>query len=1166
VRLLKQGCLLGERIVSLPVWGVEAVLETGFTPNEGYDDAENDGVLAKAVLGLTASLEPLFRKAAESLLCRQPLSDPFVRTLVFRYLDATLRGDLPVAMLLAFMFHPDEAERLAAEGGDAVVPALSLGVGVSRGPAAEQADGQPAEPVHPLSRLPIFRTLDGQWLSLLELDEGYRRLGALPYTDSPVPPGTRSEKTILVLDAPEREILERIFLPAALRDAGRELEEHAMVQVHGYRPVEPLQPAGTVLASVPFAGEGFEGVLAVTEEAIPSGSVPDQWTWPRRARVRILRDRRVLGTRELLVPFGPLRGVVDAKGIRANREWSDVDDPPFVARIAAALPEAATRLLGVLCEQYARLEALPRAAARRLLLAAAAAPFATEEFRRGWNLVLAAHGADEAVRQYLAVLQVAAGRELVEMQAGFELLGGPGHWTLAQGADVGAALGGLLGPRLDPPKDAPPVPPGLFDAWFRPMATGGAVPVPDPLLRLPLLEALSGASVSLAHVSQVLARDGHVPYVDAALPEAPDADLFAVRLGNDDLATLRLALGAELLDDVTREARLQRQKVALTERPELPGITLVAGQAIVTRPVAVDPVTGEVGLAADLDAGGSGLLLTVCSQRRFVARVKRESKHALIAILNDDRLVLSDEAPDGIPAADIERLAGLCEEQAPQLLMDLVRGWGARSAVERSCAWRHVLDRFAGEPPRRLAPVLKLRDPMLERLAGVEGFRMADGGSVSLAMLAARARACGAVLFVPEEAIEQVPPELRFWIAVLRPFEAQRLSAMFDRVLPWSALEETERADVRRRIGARPLPDPEQAQSLARKIARMGGIEACLYLPRAPGTLEVVFGREEREVQRRPLSDVFPCAGVVQGDGLAVRPGFAEVELSPAQESWLDGLGLALYADLARELKPLRKRDPEGAAVAERYLADVLVRLAREKERPSVRPQSVPRKNLMGALSRQKLFALADGRRLTLAQVREQRPPALAELGLWAVESKAASEDGSGPVAGAGPEASVAPAPSDGAPPAAGSAAVETPDGADGPAQDEVGAAAAGVDAPEPQPVEVRFLAAVAAELRRLRGAPGVSFGRFVTDELSLVVGSWETIAEPKGTGIELHTSHPVVRHAMETFERDPIVLAFVASAAYTAYNLQSPTISDEEEAVFQRELAGRSIPVGGAG
>ncbi len=80
-----------------------------------------------------------------------------------------------------------------------------------------------------------------------------------------------------------------------------------------------------------------------------------------------------------------------------------------------------------------------------------------------------------------------------------------------------------------------------------------------------------------------------------------------------------------------------------------------------------------------------------------------------------------------------------------------------------------------------------------------------------------------------------------------------------------------------------------------------------------------------------------------------------------------------------------------------------------------------------------------------------------------------------------------------------------------------------------------------------------------VVGALSMLVGPSETIAECSGSSVVLHESNPVVRTALDSFDSDPVPLAFVVSAIYTAYNIFSATVSDGDEAEFQRRFARRT-------
>jgi hypothetical protein len=114
--------------------------------------------------------------------------------------------------------------------------------------------------------------------------------------------------------------------------------------------------------------------------------------------------------------------------------------------------------------------------------------------------------------------------------------------------------------------------------------------------------------------------------------------------------------------------------------------------------------------------------------------------------------------------------------------------------------------------------------------------------------------------------------------------------------------------------------------------------------------------------------------------------------------------------------------------------------------------------------------------------------------------------------------------------------------------------------------LELRFLEAAKVELRRFleaagfdpSGPPGSGdkTAKWRGVDLGVVRGSTDVMAEAKGSVVRLHLDHPAVQLAMQSFEKDPVVLAFVVSAAFTALNLRHVAITDQEELSFQQRLA----------
>ena len=57
-------------------------------------------------------------------------------------------------------------------------------------------------------------------------------------------------------------------------------------------------------------------------------------------------------------------------------------------------------------------------------------------------------------------------------------------------------------------------------------------------------------------------------------------------------------------------------------------------------------------------------------------------------------------------------------------------------------------------------------------------------------------------------------------------------------------------------------------------------------------------------------------------------------------------------------------------------------------------------------------------------------------------------------------------------------------------------------------------------------------------------------------TGTVLYARHALVKKALTTFEEDPLLLSFLASATYTALNIWLEEVTDHHERVFHGLLA----------
>jgi hypothetical protein len=1172
VKLLSGGCLLGERHVALPVPGLVAVLAGPFSPNDDFDDAKNDEALARGVLALVAE-----RLGGAARADERPNPWPSLC-----WLQSVLASGFGAQCLQAFGFPRDEAWMWGAakEGEpDPFIPALGVGAlrptgfVAGQGPAAAAALAAPA---HPMAHALLFDTVGSdRWLSLCDIERDVVARGYVHFYAGPVPPGYKTDQTFVRLDKQRREILERLFGAEALRDAADAVNSVSFAAVHSFRMPEPLEVPGELLGSVPLAGDGFAGVLAIpAETAAPEAGV--ERSWPPRARLRILRNRRFLVTLEFVVPVGPLRGVIDSGTIAPTPTWDDVDDPEMLKRIGAAVRESALVLLDDLAGRFATLAAEQRAVARAFLLGAAGAPFPRPQLRRLWTLLHASREDAAALAEYRTALSCAATRDLGDVCAALDLLGGPGPWSLDAAKALGPALEDLL-QSSPPPKNAPrgSLVAGFFDRWLAGGETAALLPVPLALRDLPLLESVDRRSVTLAEVGALLREKGRVPFVPASWRDEAPPPYPVLRLDNAGRAALGRIVDAGAPVDVSDELRPEQRERHLDALPELESLAPPAGAVLVAEPVTDGSVTGQVGLSSSHAGEPPVLDLTICTRRRRLTAVKPACPAALVAVLNDDGLVPDPGVPGGVSQADVERLAKLCDDRVPGLVAAVVRAWADLAAGVRGAAWAHVLDhlRTFVMHPGFASPAG--RDDALARLCRVPGFALADGRAASLDDLLELRRACGTIVHVPPELTADVAAGLRPLVVVARPFEVRALQASFASTTPCVGLSALEAEGLARRARAPLLPEAEPGDALLRLTARLEKLEISLRLPRrfAP-ELAVSFGREGREVERRAVSEPFPCAGVVTGPGLRVRPAFDGVELTGGQRGWLEGQAHELYRLLAEKYRAEGKETSPDAEAAEPYLRHALSRLQR-LEADGRLPSEW--RTLYLRLGRFALFAAGGGRRLRLAEALKERPVELESLGLWTPGAAGpVGEVEATPAEGRTAGLAVQPEPASG-----GSALVLDLAGAGGAAKPPLwtplpAAAPGELERPPAMPQEpaiefspeLRFLEAAKAELRRFLAAAGFEPGKSAPTasgdkrdkwggiDLGVVRGSPDVMAEAKGSVAQLHLDHPAVQLALRSFETDPVVLAFVVSAVFTVLNLKHVAITDQEELSFQQRLA----------
>ncbi|MBI5501579.1 MAG: hypothetical protein HY907_15145 [Deltaproteobacteria bacterium] len=819
LRVVSSGCLLGER-TSQVLRGIAIVVAGEFAPNRDYDDATNDEALADAVLAAAEQLEPLCRACARSLRGVEFSGASPGPGAIRGWLYAALVPGLGRHLLEAFRFSPVEAKRLCDErrgAADRFLPALGIGRLRTPAPSADGAAPPPSPRVHPAALLPLFPAIGvpqsrspraAGMLSLAGIEAESARTGSIAWCSGPVAEGVAAKSPTLVLDAPTRELLVRVFGAEALRDGSAELAERAAAQAHAFATPEPVVVPGELLANVPLSGDGFDGSLAVPLEA--ASSLPEGVrSWPPQLRVRILRERRPLGRRSFLVPFGPLRGVVNADAIRPNPLWNDVDDPEATARIGEAARRASRDLLAALCRRLGTLPPDRRRAAAAFLLEAAASPFPRKAFRAVWNRLREASDPPSALAAYRALLACAAGRELSDVVAALELLSSVSGGLTVAAPDFPAALDDLL--RDSPvPKDAPrgELVARLFDDWLagpdRGTPSGGALPVPAVLAGAPLLESIEHRPVTLVEASALARTTGRIPFVPDTAPDPwpdPPADGGTVlRLDERTREILPRILGPVRLDDVRMELRRARRVQALETLPAMRRVGLEEGTTLVSEPIATNTVTGEVGLPAAHD-GTTALHLTVCTKKRRLLTVPVPCTAALRAVVDDDALGVDPDALGGVGQADLDRLAALCTGLVPHLVRRLAERWPVLPPGSRAAAWTHLLDYLRASPP---PPPPSRRDELVDRLARLDGFVLADGRTASLEDLTALARRTGRLVHAAPDERHGVPEDLSSLVVAVRSFESSTLDVLFPQSVSASALSAAEWQALRPRPAAPP--------------------------------------------------------------------------------------------------------------------------------------------------------------------------------------------------------------------------------------------------------------------------------------------------------------------------------------------------------------------------
>ena len=654
------------------------------------------------------------------------------------------------------------------------------------------------------------------------------------------------------------------------------------------------------------------------------------------------------------------------------------------------------------------------------------------------------------------------------------------------------------------------------------------------LTGLPLLHTLDGGALSVDEVAALLRERGKIEWVP---PDTATMDLGAPPVLRETVAVvaaLRKRFGPESVVEGAERLRERSRADQLAGLPTVEKVVLERSQVWEAVPLATDGqkgVTGEVGLARVRKAGGLSLVLCVrgkqvgvCTQADFPAPVE--------AIVADDELPLDAQGVVDQRSKRYGQHVRRCRRAVADLIVRLCADYGSTEGPRRDAA-RALLLAYAGERIEQVAKGSVTTDRGLDAVRKVALVSDVTGTLRSLAEIEAMGRvdAVGPSAAAPVAGLELDRPVLRVDAAAERCLAGMKVRRIDDR---WehdlAALAE---------LAMEPryaLPDLAAVAWVERKVTIAGGLQAQLWIARAPEEQALVFTRAGREVGRMQLIAALPCSGVVQGEGLIVGE---TVDLEARQRSSLGKQICMLYEALAKQVKAGRFPAAEREPVLAR-LVQVDAALAASTE-PLMKSIGKPLEQLQAALAGIVSPALRSARaREKVSEASEAR----AEAEARASEASAARARAEALAS----EASAARAKAEALASAARAARTRV----------EVQPAVAAPPAIERTP-EQKLLAALREELGWARARHGSLLDTLGLDRLAIGEAPGGGVAA-FAAGIVLQRRHPLVERILRQLGADGAIdaidLMFVVSAVYTLMNEVAEEIDAEDEQAFVARMA----------
>jgi hypothetical protein len=1161
LRLIARGCLLCEVVEPLPFSGLEAALEALFLPTPSYTNVSRFGVFTRVIRDVLRALPALHDQLASLDLGADPEAAVRRTEILLGYLRAAFRPGFVNDSLVALGVSDPQLD--SADDASAYRPTLGIGV------LAEGPDPTPG----PIARVPLLRSAGQDRLHSLEALATHLRdapasgLPGIPFVEADSHETPEPGELVLRLRPGDRELLEAIFGPACLRCAEDALRRRRLERSFLDRPTETARLAGVYLPfRARFRAGSPAGPFACGEIGFEIGAASRDQPW----NVRLLRNQRYLAQGELGIGLPPARAVVSCDALTPLSDYEGAENDATLARVRTVLRRAGEVLLRALGTRAGDLPGTAvdlRRSAQILLRSAVSSLFPRPYWGQVWRYL--ARSGEEGERLYARLHDLLARHTPDAVQAAFrrEHEQHPELRFLSILADLEPSPPDLADLTLEVEVALDPT--GLLaDTALAGIAASEPLPIVPTLRSIALLPGWEDEQIALDALLEHRAAGRIVSWVpeltDLRGVARPDGPL--VRVDAEEATGLENLLGEERLR--RDEELIDRAKTAAAFRGRATVKDLDLVDALVTLPLEVDGIQGTLGISRVEEADAR---LGLHRSRKLLGYHWSFSRLPVVGALEDDRLTPNARFDGAVEDAHLERILARCRERIPDLYARLVDRFPLPPDQHR-LGRRRLLEYLADALPGWDGRVETLRDPVAARIAELPLFEAVEGhfasprrtpGAFTLLELGEAFRQHGQIIYcAAATGLAGFDPGRRAFVAT--PEEALLLGRVLSPLVDFTAAWRHEWVLVRARIDpAQRLPGTQDLPTLVRRAIQTDSLAGELFLPGPdPAPLEVQVGYQRCRIGALPVSPVFPCAGRLEV-APAVLP-FILPTLAP--DAWrlapLDQEAIALYQDLAAALPGWEERSAPELEPALEHLRGCITALHRRlSSTEGETPEGWRSFYRVHRLTR--VFRLADGRLASLARVIEHRPPELAALGLWPGSAPDPAPAGAESAAGSAPAPDAPASPISHPDPAAGAA-----DPAPLPAP-PLGTPTP--PAPPPAPGREERLAAALIDLLNALAAREPeprSGGRAVLrhlrwSDLRLVPGNPRQLLRCKGLELRLHARHPLVARVLDTHDEDPVLLAYLASAIYSAVNLALEEIDDDDERRFHRLLASHLVERG---